>query len=212
MGAVDRPFRQLARAWAEAQIRDRAEAHYPGSRALARIHSDRFLGPLLRRGAVSDIEVALFDAQVSAGDAPLRLRRLTIELHEVTIRRADLWRGRVRLKSLGTGRVELEIEGASLATAVGLPIVFHDDEVEIRAGVGLLAVSARGALSIDDNMLKFRPGRLQGVPLLVSMDFEIPIPTSPLLPRAADVRSVEGGLMLTCDLDDIPPGLIDRTR
>lgn len=204
MGVVD----DIARHWAEAQVRDRAEAVYPGCRALARISAPRFVGPLLRRGTVSDIEVAVFDADVKAGDSPVRLRRLVIDLHEVSIRRRDLWRGRIRLKDLGSGRVEVEIEGRSLAGAVNLPLVFHDDEVEVRPGVGPLVVSARGALSVEDNVLKFRPGKVQGVPLLVSMDFELPLPTSPLWPRAADVRSVEGGLVLTCDLEDVPTGLI----
>ncbi|HLF41515.1 MAG TPA: hypothetical protein VI854_08580 [Acidimicrobiia bacterium] len=202
----------IARRWAEDQIRRTAESYYPGSRALARIRSEYFLRPLVRRGTVSDIEVALFDAEVSAEKAVVRLRRIILDLYEVTIRRRDLAKGRMRLKDLGSGRVDVEIDGPSLASAVGLPLVFHEDEVEIRRGVGPLAVSARGALSVDENVLRFRPGTVQGVPLLVSMDFEFPLPVSPVWPRAAEVRSIEGGLALSCDLEDVPPGLIDPRR
>lgn len=200
MGAVDR----LARSWAETQIRDRTEAYYPGSRATARVRAPQFLRSLFLRGAVSDIEASLFEAEV--GD--VRLRRLTVDLHEVRVSRRALLRGRVRLLDLGSGSVEAVLDGPSLARAVGLPLVFHDDEVEIRQSMGPLAVSARGALSVDENVLRFRPGTVQGVPLLVSADFQWPLPTSPVWPRAASVRSVEGALVLTCDLDDIPPGLI----
>lgn len=208
MGVVD----AAARRWAQDQIRLRAEAFYPGSRARARIRSARFVWPLVRSGKVADLEVAVFDADVEADDAVVRLRRVTIDLHEVTIRRRDLWRGRIRLKDLGSGAVEVVIDGPSLAAAVGLPLVFHADEVEIRRGMGPLAVSARGTLSVDEDVLRFRPGSLQGLPLLVSMDFEFNLPTSPVWPRAADVRSVEGALVLTCDLDDVPPGLIGSKR
>lgn len=198
----------LARSWAEAQVRDRAEAYYPGARALARIRSPRFLRPLLRRGLVSELEVALFDADVKTDGAVVRLRRLVLHLREVRVARGALLRGCVRLRSLGTGRLEAEMDGPSLAAAVGLPLVFHEDEVEVRLGAGPFAVSARGALSVDDDVIRFRPGTVQGLPLLVSMDFELPVPTSPLWPRAAEARSVEGGLVLTCDLDAIPPGLL----
>lgn len=204
MGALDR----LARSWAEAQIRDRAESYYSGCRAMARIRSPRFLRALVLRGRVSDIEASLFEVVV--GD--VRLRRLTIDLHEVRVSRGALVRGRVRLLDLGSGSVEAVLDGPSLARAVGLPLVFHDDEVEVRQAVGPLAVSARGALSVDENVLRFRPGKVQGVPLLVSADFQLPLPTSPVWPRAAEVRSIEGALVLTCDLDDVPPGLIDVTR
>lgn len=202
--ALDR----IARSLTEDEIRRRAERHYPESRVLARIRSGRFLWPLVRRGTVSDIEVAVFDTQVESAGRLILLRRLTLELHEVTIRRRDLWRGRIGLHDLGTGRVEVEIDGVSLARALGLPLTFHADEVEIRAGVGPLSVSARGSLSVVDDVVRFRPGKVQGVPLLVSMDFEFPLPTSPLWPHAAEVRSIEGALLLGCDLDALPPGLI----
>lgn len=199
----------LARVWAEHQLRDRAEAFYPGSRATARIRSPRFLGPLLRRGVVSDLEAAVFETDVAAGDHLVRLRRLTVELHEVRVSRRALLAGRMRLERLGSGGVEAVIDGPSLARAVGLPLVFHEDEVEVRQSVGFLTVSTRGALSVDEDVLRFRPGKVQRVPLLVSVDFELTLPTSPLWPRAANVRSVEGALVLTCDLEDVPPGLID---
>lgn len=204
MGALDR----LARSWAETQIRDRTEAHYPGSRAMARIRAPRFLRALIGRGTVSDIEASLFETDV--GD--VRLRRLTVELHEVRVSRTALLRGRVRLRDLGSGSVEAVLDGPSLARAVRLPLVFHDDEVEIRQSMGPLAVSARGSLTVDENVLRFRPGTVQGVPLPVSADFQLPLPTSPVWPRAASVRSIEGALVLTCDLDDVPPGLIDVTE
>ena len=206
------PLDRIARSLTEDEIRRRAERHYPDSRALARIGSRRFLWPLLRHGTVSEIEVGVFDAHVVSGEAPVLLRRLTLHLHEVRVRRRDLLRGKVALADLGEGRVEVEVDGASLARALGLPLVFHDDEVEIRAGVGPLAVSARGALSVVDDVLRFRPGKIQGFPLLVSMDFEFALPVGPLWPHAAEVRSIEGGLALACDLESLPPGLVNSPR
>lgn len=203
MGRLD----GVARARAESEIAKRAQAYYPGSRVSARIGSARFLWPLLVRGTVSDIEIVLEDADVVAGSVALRLRRLAIDLHEVRVDRRRLWKLEVGLRTLGSGRMEVEIDGPSLAAALGLPIVFHDDEVEVRPGIGLLAISARGALSVENNVITFRPGRVQGFPLLVSMDFEIPVPTSPLWPRAAEARSIEGALVVTGALDELPPGL-----
>lgn len=203
MGAVD----DAARWWAEAQVRARAERYYPSATVVARIRAPRFLGPLLRRGVVSDIRVALFDAQVDR----LRLRRLDVVLHEVRVSRRELLRRRIRLRELGSGRIEVEIDGPSLAATVKLPLLFHADEVEMRPSVGPLAVSARGVLSVEHDVLRFRPGSLQGMPLPVSMDFEFRLPTSPIWPRAADVRSIEGGLLVSCELDDVPPGLIGPT-
>lgn len=172
---------------------------------MATIGSPRFLWPLVRRGVVSDIEVALYDADVE----PVRMRRLVIELHQVKVSRRRLLRGQVHLDDLGDGRVEVELDGPAVAEAVGLPLTFHDDEVEIRQSVGPVAVATRGALSVEGDLLTFRPGSVQGLPLLVSVDFEFRLPTSPLWPRAAEVRAIEGGLLVSCDLDDVPPGLID---
>lgn len=196
-----------ARRWAEHEIARRAEAYYPDATATVAIGSARFLWPLIRHGRVSEIAVRVTGAEAVTDGAPVRLARLGLDLHEVSISRRDLVRRRARLRDLGSGRVEVVIDGPSLARALRLPLVFHDDEVEVRAGVGPLAVSARGSLSVADDVVRFRPGTVQGVPLLVSMDFEFPLPTSPLWPHAAEVRAVEGGLLLASDLDSLPPGL-----
>lgn len=196
-----------ARRWAEHEIARRAEAYYPGATAAATIGSPRFLWPLIRHGRVSDLGIRVTDADVVTEGSLVRLSRLGLDLHEVTVSRRELVRRRVRLRDLGSGRIEVVIDGSSLARTLRLPLVFHDDEVEVRAGVGPLAVSARGSLSVADDVVRFRPGKVQGVPLLVSMDFEFRLPTSPLWPHATEVRAVEGGLLLACDLDSLPPGL-----
>lgn len=195
-----------ARAWAESRLREQAVAYYPpGSTATATIRSFPFLGRLLLQGEVPEASLTMENVQADI----LIVSSIDLDLERVELDRPALFRGEVRVVDVGRGRVEARIDGSSLARAAGVDIRFGDGVVEIHKTIRGVDVSATARATLDGNQLRLTAIEVQGrrVPLetfVVTYD----IPGVELIPCDADLRPVAGALLVSCALDDVPPGLV----
>jgi hypothetical protein len=197
---------QVARSWAEAKLRERAAAYYPPSTsASASIRSFPFLGRLAVSGDVSEVRLTLDDVRFDV----LLVHRLSLDLEQVEVDKAELTRGRVRLLDVGHGRIDLRIDGPSLARAVDADLRFTDGSIEVHKRVGGNDVVARGQITVEGNTLRLRPTSVEGVGLPASaFALTYQVPPSLLPPCQIEVRAVAGGLVAGCTFTDVPESLV----
>lgn len=195
-----------ARVWAESKLRERAAAYYPPSTAAAAsIRSFPFLGRLLVLGDVPEVSVAMENVRPGV----VVVRRLTLDMETVEVDRGKLLRGRVRLVDVGRGRIEARIDGPSLARAAGVDLRFREGAIEIHKDVRGVDVFATARASMEENVVRFEPTSVQGVGLPLeafAVTYEIPGPE--LVPCRPTVRPVEGGLLVSCTVDEVPAALL----
>lgn len=188
-------FDVVARRVAESTIEDRAVSAAGGAEsAEARIRSFPFVPRLLLTGSVPRVNVRL--QEVTAG--PLDLAAVDLELHGVEMDRDLMLAGRAALEDIDRGTLTLEVEAAAVARAVRLPVGVQGDSVTAR--VRGRTVTAQVAVA-SDGALVLR------VPPLPA--FTVPVVRTPgLLGCASSRAAVRGGsILLSCDLDDVPPAL-----
>ena len=195
-----------ARSWAESKLAEQAAAYYPqSSGASASIRSFPFLGRLFLVGDVPGVSVAMTGVQAD----PVLVETVTFDLERVEVDRSELFSGRVRLFDIGRGRIEARIDGPSLARAVGVDVRFSEGSVEIRRQIRGVDVTATAQVSIEGNVVRLTPTSVQGLRVpLESLAVEYRIPGVDIVPCVADARPVAGGLMLSCEIDDIPAPLV----
>src|SRR5689334_17454016 len=112
---------QAAKGWAESQLAERAAAYYPpGSGSSASIHSFPFVGRLLLLGSVPRVDVNIDDLRLQQ----VLVRQLSIKVSDVKLSRSELFKGRVHLNDVGSGKLVATIDGPSLAAATGLDLRF----------------------------------------------------------------------------------------
>ena len=205
LGAVVFGADVAARAWATAELRAHAAAYYGADDTTVEIRSFPFLGRLLLEGEVTAATVTM-DA-VPAG--VVAISTLALALEGVELDRGALFRGDVRVLDVGRGRVEARIDGASLARAAGVDVRFSDGVVEIHKTIRGVDVSATARVTLEGNRLRLTAFDVQGlrVPLdTFAVTYEIP--GADLIPCAAELQAVPGGLLVACAFDDVPPGLV----
>jgi hypothetical protein len=200
---------QVARSWAEAKLRERAAAYYPpATSASASIRSFPFLGRLFVEGVVPEVKLTMEDVRFDV----LLVQDLRLDLHRVEIDKGELTRGRVRLLDIGEGRIDLRIDGSSLARAVDADVRFLDGSIEVHKRVGGVDVVGRGQLTLEGNTLRLRPTSVEGVGVPASA-FAVTyrIADSLLPPCRAQVRAVAGGLAASCTFTEVPESLVRGT-
>jgi hypothetical protein len=200
-----------ARGYAQSELRNRAAAYYPPSAGSdATISSFPFVGRLLVAGDVPSVSVAMTD--VRAGG--LRLRRVSVTARRVELDRSALFRGRVRVRDIGTGRLEAEVDGMSLAAVTGADLRFGDGTVELRREVRGTPVTATLRVVVQGNHLRLEPTsapRAGVPPSALAVSYEIP-GKAEFFPCRANVRAVRDGLLVGCDVADIPPALVEAVE
>jgi hypothetical protein len=198
----------VAKAQAESKVRERAVAFYPpGAGGSASIRSFPFLFHLLASGDVPEVTITMDNLRAGA----VVIRRLTIDVRQVDLDRAQLFKGRVRVLDIGRGRIEATVDGPSVAQAAGVDLRFSNNEVEIHRRVGGHDLSARATVSVQGNLLRLVPIALEGLTLPVG-EVTYRIPGAELLPCRAQVRVVDDGLRASCTIDDVPPALADAVQ
>jgi hypothetical protein len=196
---------QMARSWAEAKLAERAAASYPAASSSASIRSFPFLVRLALQGGVRELEIRMQDVRFD----PLLVRRLDLDLRMVEVDRGELRRGRVRLLDIGEGRVDLRIDGPSVARAVGADLRFRDGSVEVHRRVGSVDVVARGQVTLDGNTMRLQPTSVEGASLPASaFAVAYPVPPSLLPPCRAELRAVAEGLAVGCTFNEVPESLL----
>jgi hypothetical protein len=197
---------QAAKGWAESTLAERAAAYYaPGSTSSARVRSFPFIGRLLFLGSIPRVDVDLDDFGVEA----VVIRNLSLQASDVKIDRGELFSGRVHLDDVGRGRMVATVDGPSLAKAVGLDVRFTPDEVQVHKRIRGVDVFATGKVTVNGNLVTVTPTAVQGLNVPASgFAISYKIPGIELLPCQADVQIIENGLVLACDITDIPPALL----
>lgn len=184
---------QGARVFAEGKIEDRARAEVPEADSVeAEISSFPFLGRLLVTSSVPKI-------RVQVGEAPLRgalVADIDIELRDVQLQRDELFRGKVKLEDIDAGSVAVEIDAAALSRVVDVPVTIGGGSVRVE--VAGRTVTATPEVRGGSLVL-----RLAGLPALT-----VPVARTSLASCTAVEVAVEGdSVRLTCDVDELPPGL-----
>ena len=182
-----------ARAVAEGRLEGRARAEAPGVQSVrARIGSFPFLPRLLVSGSVPAVDVRL-------DQVPTRFVQLTaveVGLRGVEVDRDVLLQGETRLNHIDRGTASLELDSGSLSRALRVPVAIAGGQVRARAGPA--QVSARPEVGRDGTLV-LRVG---------GQNLRLPLARTRLLPCAATRAAVVGDrVRLSCDLDEVPPGL-----
>jgi hypothetical protein len=201
---------QAAKGWAESKLAERAAAYYPpGSGSSASIHSFPFIGRLLFSGTVPQVDVNLDDLKIEA----VLIHRLSIHASDVKLNRSDLFHGKVRLDDIGQGKIVATLDGPSLAKAIGADVRFTPGEVQVHKRIQGVDVSAKGKVAVKGNVVTVTPTSVegQGVPAEI-FTIRYRIPGIEILPCQAAVKIIQNGVVLACDVTDIPPALVQAAQ
>lgn len=201
---------RAAKGWAESQLAERAAAYYPpGAGSSASIRSFPFIGRLLFLGSVPRVAVNLDDLKFQA----VVVRQLSLRVSDVKLDRAELFSGKVRLTDVGEGQIEATVDGPSLAKATGFDVRFAPGQVEVHQRIQGVDVVAKGQLTVKGNVVTVTPTSVQGLNVPLSrFAISYKIPGIEILPCQADVKIVRGGVVLSCDITDIPAALVQAAQ
>ena len=201
---------RAAKGWAESQLADRAAAYYPpGSDSSASIRSFPFLVRLLFLGSVPRVDVNLEDVRFQA----VLVRRLSLRVSDVKLDRAELSSGRVHLDDIGQGQITATLDGPSLAKATGFDLRFKPGEVEVHQKIQGVDVVAKGQVAVKGNVVSVTPTSVQGLAVPLSrFAISYRIPGIEILPCQADVKIIQNGVTLACQVSDIPAALVQAAQ
>lgn len=201
---------QAAKGWAESQLADRAADYYPpGSGSSASIRSFPFLGRLLFLGSVPRADVNLEDVRFQA----VLVRRLSLRVSDVKLDRAELFSGRFHLDDIGQGQITATLDGPSLAKATGFDLRFKPGEVEVHQKIQGVDVVAKGQVAVKGNVVSVKPTSVQGLTVPLSrFAINYRIPGIEILPCQANVKIIQNGVTLSCQVSDIPAALVQAAQ
>jgi hypothetical protein len=201
---------QAAKGWAESKLAERAAAYYPpGAGSSASIRSFPFLGRLLFFGSVPRVDVNLDDLRFQA----VLVRRLSLRVSDVKLDRGELFSGRVRLEDVGEGQIVATVDGPSLARATGFDVRFTPGQVEVHKKIQGVNVVAKGELTVKGNLVTVTPTSVQGLAVPASrFAISYRIPGIEILPCQADVQIIQNGVVLSCDVTDVPTALVQAAQ
>jgi LmeA-like phospholipid-binding len=201
---------QAAKGWAESKLAERAAAYYPpGSGSSAAIHSFPFLGRLLVSGSVPRADVNLDNLRVET----VLIRQLSIHVSDVKLNRSELFSGRVHLDDIGKGRIVATLDGPSLAKATGFDVRFKPGEVEVHQKIEGVDVVAKGKVAVKGNLVTVTPTSVQGLAVPASrFAISYRIPGIEIFPCQADVKLIQNGVVLACDVTDVPAALVQAAQ
>jgi LmeA-like phospholipid-binding len=201
---------RAAKGWAESKLAERAAAYYPpGSGSSASIHSFPFLGRLLFSGSVPWVDVNLDDVRIEA----VLIRQLSIHVSEVKLARGELFHGGVHIDDVGQGRIVATLDGPSLAKAIGVDVRFTPGEVQVHQKIQGVDVTAKGKVSVKGNLVTVTPTSVEGLavpPSRFAVSYRIP--GIEILPCQADVKVVQNGVVLACNVSDVPAALVQAAQ
>ena len=201
---------RAAKGWAESQLAQRAAAYYPpGSGSSASIRSFPFIGRLLVSGSVPRVDVNLDDLRIQQ----VLIRQLSIHVSDVKLNRSDLFKGRVHLDDVGAGKLVATIDGPSLAKAAGFDLRFTPGEVSLHQKIQGVEVTAKWKVTVKGNLVSVTPTSVEGLNVPASQ-FAVSyrIPGIEILPCQADVKIVQDGIVVSCNVVDVPPALVQAAQ
>ncbi len=158
----------------------------------ARVDSFPVVARVLGTGQVRHVSVEL--DRVARQE--LTFATIRMELEGVRVGRRTLLGGEVEIQSIERGRIAAELTAEALSAA--LPVA----SVELGPGVARVAVGGAGvdvALELQEGRLRFAAGPLP--------ELAVPLPVD-VLPCEPEGEVLEGRILLTCTVHDVPPVLV----
>jgi hypothetical protein len=201
---------KAAKGWAESKLGERVAAYYPpGAGSSASIHSFPFIGRLLFSGSIPRVDVNLDNLRIEA----VLIRQLSIHVSDVKLNRAELFHGRVHLDDVGAGKIVATLDGPSLAKAIGVDVRFTAGEVQVHQKIEGVDVTAKGKVSVKGNLVSVTPTSVVGLAVPASrFAISYRIPGIAILPCQADVKIIQNGIVLACDVTHVPPALVQAAQ
>ncbi len=201
---------RAVKGWAESKLAEQAAAYYPpAAGSSASIRSFPFVGRLLFNGSIPRVDVNLDNLRAD----PVLIRRLSLQVSDVSLDRGELFSGRVHLDDVGEGKIVATIDGPSLAKATGFDLRFSPGEVVVHRKIQGVDVTGKGTLAVNGNLVTFTPTSVEGLSVPPSrLAISYRIPGIELLPCSADVEVVRNGVVLSCNVVDIPAALIQAAQ
>lgn len=189
-----------ARSFVEGKVDERAREEAPaGSRVDASVGSFPFLPSLLLTGTVSKASVHL--ENIAAG--VLVFAQVDLELRGVRIDRSYLIQeGKARIHRIDKGVVSAEITAEAIEKILRVPVRMAQGTITLTVAGREIPVtpkvSATGQLTLEGNGL--------------SRVFSLKIPKTDYVPCVGQVTILAGRMRLSCEIDEVPPALIDAAQ
>ena len=141
------------------------------------------------------------------------IRQLSIHVSDVKLNRSDLFKGRVHLDDVGAGKLVATIDGPSLAKAAGFDLRFTPGEVSLHQKIQGVEVTAKGKVTVKGNLVSVTPTSVEGLNVPASqLAVSYRIPGIEILPCQADVKIVQDGIVVSCNVVDVPPALVQAAQ
>src|SRR5438132_276653 len=100
-----------------------------------------------------------------------------------------------------------------LLALVGLDLRFTPGEVQVHEKIQGVDVVAKGTVSVKGNLVSVTPTSVEGLSVPASrFAISYRIPGIEILPCQADVKLIQNGLVLSCNVTDIPAALVQAAQ
>jgi hypothetical protein len=187
-----------ARAFVSATVENRAQQEAPaGSSVSASVGGFPFLPPLLLGGDVSTASVHAENIKANL----LVFSTVDIDLTGVHLDRGRLINDRkARITKIDHGTVRAVVTAGSLSDALRVPVKMSGGEIVVTVAGVEVAVTPRVV------------GRRLTLSGSLGRSFALAIPSSGYVPCVTDVVVKEGKMELSCQLNDVPPALLDAVQ
>ncbi len=187
-----------SRQFVEATVNTRAQQEAPPETSVsASIGGFPFLPRLLLGGEVSKADVHLENIQADV----LAFAEVDIDLRGVHLDRGRLFNDRkARITAIDHGTVTATVTQEALGEALRVPVKMDD---------GVITVTVLGKnVQVTP---KVTNGRLSLTGAL-GRSFSLLIPATDFVPCVGEVSVEDGRMRLSCEIDDVPPALLDAVQ
>jgi len=188
-----------ARGFVENTVNARAQQEAPpGTSVSASIGGFPFLPRLLLAGEVSKADIHL--ENIDANGA-IVFAEVDIDLRGVHLDRSRLFNDRkARITAIDHGRVTATVTAAALGDALRVPVKMADGVISVT----VLGQDVRVTPKVTDGRLTLT-GEL-------GRSFTLAIPKTDFVPCVGEVTVEDGQMRLSCEIDDVPPALLDAVQ
>jgi hypothetical protein len=96
---------------------------------------------------------------------------------------------------------------------VGADVRFTPGEAEVHEKIQGVDVTARGKVTVKGNLVTVTPTSVEGLAVPLSrFAISYRIPGIEILPCQADVKVVQNGIVLACNVTDVPAALVQAAQ
>ncbi len=188
-----------ARAFIEEKVDARAQAEAPpGSNVDTSVGGFPFVPRLLQSSSISDVDVHLENVNATV----LTFATVDIELKGVELARAKMLARKARITKIDHGTVQAVLTQEALSDALHVPVTIAGGVVSVKVLGQTLAVTpsadANGSLTLQADGLE--------------RSFTLKIPKTDYVPCIGEVTVLAGRIRFSCEIQEVPPALLDATQ